>query len=165
MAYFSDNLSLHYLEHCWNVYPHCKAALPNSSVLKHIHYQEWHYFDENWLSQHSGTPSANTNYVCNNMSSYEAISCTHVIYDFIKCRHRVENAKQHNSCPYIERENIDLPSKNSYKMIRQADKEESPDENLFSAILEKPFEKYKAPSANVNLIVGCNNLWVVSSKM
>ena len=93
-----------------------------------------------------------------------AINLIHINCDFNKCKDRAETARHHHSCSHIDEENMELNNKDDYKVIKKKDKEVSLDKELLSSILNKLFEKHKAPSTNVNLADGYNNLQIVPSK-
>ena len=58
---------------------------------------------------------------------------------------------------------MELTSKDDCQVINKEDKEVSTDEEPLFPVQEELFEKYKAPSTNVNLTDGYNNLQIVPS--
>ena len=116
------------------------------------------------LSDHSTTSSPTSNHQYHNMPPCRGINFTHVDCDFNKCRGRAETAGHYHSCLYLYEENMELNSEDDYEVIKKEGKEVSPDEEPLSPILEELFGKYKAPSTNVNLTGGYNNLRIVPSQ-
>ena len=98
------------------------------------------------------------------MPSCRAISFNHVDCDFNKCRGRAEIAGYYHRCPYVKKEDMEVPSKDDYQVIKKEDKEVSSDEEPLSPVQEKVFKKYEAPSTNVNLTDRYNNLRIVRSQ-
>ena len=90
-----------------------------------------------------------------------AINFTHVACNFNKCRGRAETAGHYHSCPYLDETGMGLITIDHYEIIKKKDKKLSTDEEPLSTILEELFEKYKAPSTNVNLTDGNNTLRIV----
>ena len=58
---------------------------------------------------------------------------------------------------------MEVTCEDDNKIIKKKDKEVSSDKEPLSPIPEELFEKYKAPSTNVNLTDGYNNLRIVPS--
>ena len=116
------------------------------------------------LSYHSTTSSPTSNEPYHNIPSGRAINFNHVDCDFNKCRGRAEIAGHDRSCPYLDEEDMEVTSEDDYQVIKKEDKKMSSDEEPLSPIPEKLFEKYKAPSTNVNLTDGNNNLHIVLSQ-
>ena len=116
------------------------------------------------LSDHSTTSYPTSNHPYYNMLSREAINCHHVDCDFNKCSGRAETTGHCHSCSYLDEEDMQLTSEDDYEIIKKEDKELSSDQEPLSPILEELFEKYKAPSTNVNLTDAYNNLRIVPSQ-
>ena len=116
------------------------------------------------LSDHSTTSSPTSNLPYHNMPPCGAINFTHVDCDFNKYRGRAEIVRQHHSCPYLDKEDMVVSREDNYKVIKKEDKEVSSDEEPLSPTPEELFEKYKAPSTNVNLTDGYHNLGIVPSQ-
>ena len=98
------------------------------------------------------------------MLSHGAINFNYVDYDFNKCRGRAEITGHHHSCPYLDKEDMEVKSEDNYEVIKKENKEVSSDEEPLSPSAGEIFEKYKAPSTNVNLTDGYNNLQIVPSQ-
>ena len=92
-----------------------------------------------------------------------AINFTQVDCDFNQYRGRPETTGHYHSCPYLDEEDIELTSKDDYKVIKKEDKEVSLAEEPLSPIAKELFKKYKAPFTNINLKDGYHNLWVLPS--
>ena len=56
-------------------------------------------------------------------------------------------------------------SKDNYEVIKKEDKQMSLDEEALSPVAKELFEKYKAPSTNVNVTDAYNNLRIVPSQI
>ena len=91
------------------------------------------------LSDHSTTSSPTSNHIYNNMLSHRAINFNQVDCDFYKGRGKAETAGHHYSCPYVDEEDMELTSKDNYKVIKKMDNEVSSDEEPFSPMLEELF--------------------------
>ena len=116
------------------------------------------------LSDHSTTSPSTSNHQCHNIPPHAAINFTHVECDFHKCRGTAETARHNHSCLYRDEEDMQLTSEDDYEVIKTEDKEVSSDEEPLSPIPEELFVKYQAPSTNINLTDGYNNLRIVPSQ-
>ena len=92
------------------------------------------------------------------MPPCRGINFTHVKCKFRKCGAQAESSGHHHSCPYIDKEAMEITKEDNCEVIKMQNKEVSLGEVPLSPIPRKLFEKYKALSTNVNLMDGYHNL-------
>ena len=98
------------------------------------------------------------------MPSCGAINYTYVNLIFNTCKGRAKTTGHHYSCPYLDKEDMELNNEDNYKVIKKEDTEVSLKEKHLSPIPKELFKKYKALSTNVSITYGSNNLWKVPSQ-
>ena len=113
------------------------------------------------LFDHSTTSSPTSNHPCHNMPSCRPINFNRVKCDFNKCIWRAEIRGHHHSCPYPGEEDMEVTSKNDYKVIKKQCKKGSSNEYHLSPVPKELFVNYQVPSANINLTNVYNKLRIV----
>ena len=110
------------------------------------------------FSNHSTTSAVTSDHLWSNVPPRKDINFTHVDYNFDKCRNRAKAAGHYHNCPHLDKEDMKLTQEDDCKVIKQKNKKVSLDEQLLSSMPEECFEKYTAPSTNINLTDRYNNL-------